>query len=126
MTEKTEIKDNMPEGADGSGTPSPSKSSDSADNLSEMIKALEAEKVPAEVIQGFKKMLKNMEKALRKIEVQAESIAKERALRMNAESELSSLRVKLNLMELEIQEYKAAAEKEEEERYEDVEGAGEW
>lgn len=126
MTEKTEIKGNMPEGADSSGAPSAFKSSDSADHLSDMIKTLEAEKVPAGVIQSFKKMLKNMERALRKIEVQAESIAKERALRMNAESELSSLRVKLNLMELEIQGYQAAAAREEEERYEDVEGAGEW
>ena len=79
-----------------------------------------------EITSGFDRLMKLTEKMVRRDEVLKASVDKERALRMNAESELETLRVKYNILELELQDYENEKAEEEDKRYESIEDAGEW
>lgn len=127
MTEATESDDKAsPQDAADSDASAKTKRSKSAFDASEMIEALEGMEAPIEVISAFKRVVKEVDKMQRKDVARSESLKKERALRQNAEMELQGLRVKVNLLELEIQDYEQEKVIEEDKKYEDIEEAGGW
>lgn len=111
--------------ADSDALQAPDRSQKEFDSA-EMIEVLEMIKAPVEVIQAFNRLAKSIKTISSRDASNRETIKKERALRLNAESELETLRVKINHLELEIKDYELKSAVEEDKKYEGVEDAGEW
>tara|TARA_R110000851_G_scaffold59847_4_gene138441 strand:- start:341 stop:739 length:399 start_codon:yes stop_codon:yes gene_type:complete len=100
---------------------------DALNDLQSEIRAdLKSSKLSIESSNRIKRLIRLAYKSASKSKALAETLKKERAARLEAQSGYETLRVQNNIMALEVEDMKNKDVKKEEERYDSFPAAGEW